>query len=93
MSVSGEVEKTPTAPVDFTELCLGFSSAALYYLGVVPVEGQSAPQKNLPLARQNIDILILLREKTKGNLSADEAALVDHLVSDLQVKLVEATRQ
>ncbi len=76
--------------VDFSGLVLGFSSAALYYLGEAPIEGKKPPQKNLPLARQNIDILDLLQEKTKGNLSPEEAKLISQLVHDLKVKLVEA---
>jgi hypothetical protein len=83
---------SPTA-VDFSGLILGFSSAALYYLGENTVEGRSISSKNLPLAKQNIDIILMLREKTKGNLSADEESLMQQLVADLQLKMVEATNQ
>lgn len=78
--------------VDFSGLILGFSSAALYYMGMATVEGKPAPQKNLPLARQNIDIIRLLKDKTKGNLSEEEAHLLDQMLPDLQLKLVEASK-
>ncbi len=83
--------QTGNAPegVDFSGLILGFSSAALYYMGLATVEGKPTVQKNLPLARQNIDIIRLLQEKTKGNLTTDEATLVEQMVSDLQVKIIE----
>lgn len=81
-----------TGPVDFSALILGFSSAALYYMGEATVEGRSAGQKNLPLARQNIDIILLLREKTKGNLTPEEEQLLAQLATDLQVKLVESAK-
>ena len=78
--------------VDFSALVLGFSSAALYYMGEATVEGRAPGQKNLPLARQNIDIILMLREKTKGNLTADEEKLLTQLVTDLQVKMVESAK-
>ena len=80
------------ADLDFSQLILGFSSAALYYLGQVPLEGSKPPQTNLPLASQNINIIALLRDKTKGNLDADELKLIEQLLADLQLKYVEATK-
>lgn len=79
--------------VDFSALILGFSSAALYYLGEAPIEGKLPPQTNLPLARQNIDILVMLAEKTKGNLSTDEDRLLHQLLGDLQLKYVDAAKR
>jgi hypothetical protein len=83
----------PASPtmVDFSGLILGFSSAALYYLGENSLEGRPLGSKSLPLAKQNIDIILMLREKTKGNLSADEEKLMQQLIIDLQLKLVEAS--
>jgi hypothetical protein len=77
--------------VDFSGLILGFSSAALYYMGEATIEGRS-PVKNLPLARQNIDIIRLLKDKTQGNLSDEESRLIQQLITDLQVKLVESSK-
>lgn len=79
--------------VDFSALILGFSSAALYYMGEATVEGRAPGQTNLPLARQNIDIILMLRDKTKGNLTPDEDRLMSQLVTDLQVKLVESGKR
>ncbi len=79
--------------VDFSALILGFSSAALYYLGEAPLEGKAPPQRNLPLARQNIDILVLLEAKTKGNLADEESRLIVQLLTDLQLKYVEAAKK
>lgn len=77
--------------VDFSGLILGFSSAALYYMGEQVVEGRRIGEKNLPLARQNIDIILLLREKTSGNLNEDERQLIETVVHDLQLRYVQAT--
>ena len=76
--------------VDFSELILGFSSAALHYMGEQVVAGLSMSEQNLPLARQNIDIILLLREKTQGNLTAEERQLVDTIAHDLQMRYVQA---
>ena len=88
MASDGGGAKPPMA-VDFSGLLLGFSSAALYYMGHTGIEGRT-PVTNLPLARQNIDILCLLRDKTQGNLSADEDKLIQQLIADLQVKMLAA---
>lgn len=82
-----------SAGVDFSALIMGFSSAALYYLGEHPVEGKAPAERNLPLARQNIDIIGLLHEKTKGNLTADEQRLITQVMSDLKVKCLEAQKK
>ena len=46
-------------------------------------------EKNLDLARQNIDLLALLKEKTKGNLTPEEQTLIDNLLYDLRLRYVE----
>lgn len=88
----GSQGQNAAASVDFSGLILGFSSAALYYLGEAPLGGQTAPDKNLPLARQNIDIIEMLQEKTKGNLTDEESKLVDQVLGDLRVKFTEASK-
>jgi hypothetical protein len=85
-------KETPEAP-DFSQLILGFSTAALLYMGENPVQGQNNPEKNLALANQNILIIKMLREKTAGNLTADEQELIDQLLTDLQIKFVNCSTQ
>ena len=72
--------------VDFSGLILGFSSAVLYYIGQSEVDGKMVGEKNLPLAKQNIRIIEMLHEKTKGNLSTDEEKLVEQVLMDLRFK-------
>lgn len=72
--------------VDFSELILGFSSAALYYLGESAIDGKKSQPVNLPLAKQNIEIVAMLERKTEGNLTSDESALVRQVLADLRVK-------
>ena len=77
----------------FSQLILGFSSAALYSLGKVDVEDRKIGKVNLPLAKHNIDILEMIREKTKGNLSTEESTLLLQVIHDLKIKFVEATSE
>jgi hypothetical protein len=83
----------PLPEIDFATFILSLGTSVLYHLGEVPgPEGQPAAP-NFPLAKQTIDILALLRDKTKGNLGPDEAQLLDSLLYDLRMKYVTATRK
>ena len=62
---------------------MGFSSAALYYLGHKAIDGKGPSEINLPMATHNIKIIKLLRDKTQGNLSQDENFLIDGVIKDL----------
>lgn len=89
---AGKDSKNTEDVVDFQALILGFSSAALYYMCENVVESRACREKNLPLARQNIDIILLLKEKTMGNLTSEETKLLEQAVADLQMKFVEASK-
>ncbi len=79
--------------VDFSGLVFGFSSAALHYLGESAIEGKSPSSANLILAQQNIDILLILRDKTKNNLTSDETTLLTQVIADLQSKFIEKSKK
>lgn len=84
-------DKSEATDVEFSSLILGFSSAALYYMAQVPLKDRKPAEINLPLASQNINIIAMLQEKTKGNLSPEEDHLIVQLLTDLKVKFVETT--
>lgn len=77
--------------VDFSSFCLSLGTSALYHLGVVPdpETGEPAPA-NLPVARQTIDSIEMLREKTHGNLDEEETKLLEGLLYELHLRYVEA---
>lgn len=81
---------TSEKKLDFSGLVLGFSSAALHYIGHQAVEGRPSKDKNLPLALYNIEILELLQEKTINNLSKEESLLLERVVADLRSKYDQA---
>ena len=82
------------AELDFGHFLMSLASSALFHLGEVVHAGESETEAgnrvNLPLAKQTIDILGMLREKTRGNLTQEEAQLLDHLLYDLRMKYVDA---
>ncbi len=83
----------PPASVDFAMLVQSIALSALHYLGLMtePEGGQTA-ERDIPLARHNIEILELLEEKTRGNLSPDEAKLIASLLYEVRMHFVEATK-
>jgi hypothetical protein len=85
--------KGELAPIAFGTLVLSLSSSALVQLGVAPTPGESAPAApNLPAAQQTIEILEMLRDKTRGNLTPDEERLLDSVLHDLHLRFVESKR-
>lgn len=83
-------EKTPT-PIDFYTFCLSLGSSAFVHLGDAPHPESGQPTVDLALAKQTIDILAMLQEKTKGNLTTDEERFLDNLVVDLKLRYVART--
>ncbi|MBN2802481.1 MAG: DUF1844 domain-containing protein [Deltaproteobacteria bacterium] len=73
-------------PIDFNTFILSLSSSAVYHMGIATYPEHGAACTNLPMAKQTIDILSLLRDKTAGNLNAEEDLLLEQLIGDLQLK-------
>ncbi len=76
--------------IDFSTFLLSISTTALYQMGLVedPETGRKT-EPNSVLARQTIDTLEMLREKTRGNLDEDETKLFDSLLYELRMRFVE----
>ena len=83
--------------IDFTMLVLSLSQTALVHLGEAPhPDGHDSappPPRNLALARQTIDLLGVLQDKTKGNLGGDEETLLETILHDLRMRFVELSKQ
>ena len=78
-------------PVDFVHLVLSLYQTALLQLGEIPdpVTGKSI--KNLTAASQSIDLLGILKEKTAGNLTSEEEKILEHSLTDLRPRFVNAS--
>jgi Domain of unknown function (DUF1844) len=89
---AAEADKTaqemPLPEISFSSLIFSLSSAAFVNLGAIPDPNSGKVEKNLALVKQTIDVLGLLKEKTRNNLSPEEETLFDHLLYDLRMAYV-----
>jgi hypothetical protein len=86
-----EAKQPPPLPdVTFSAFVYSLSTSALVHLGEIPEPITEKMDKNLPLAKQTIDILGILQEKTKGNLTQDEENLLNSFLYDLRMRYVKA---
>ena len=83
----------PLPEVNFSSFLLSLSSSTLLHLGEVADPQSGEKKKDLALAKQSIDIISLLRDKTKNNLTQEEEKLLDHLLYDLRMRFVNASKQ
>ncbi len=84
----GEADSPDLPHIDFSTFVVSLSHSALVHLGDA-AEADGSVQKDLPLARQTIDILALLQDKTKGNLDGDEERLLNQVLYALRLRFVE----
>ena len=90
---SSKKKETESFQIDFSTFIMSLTSSAFYHLGDMPDPSTGKKEVNLPAVQQTIDMLIMLREKTKGNLKEDEEKLVEQLIYELQVKYVAKTKE
>ena len=85
------VEETQLPEINFSTFIFSLSSSALFHFGEIPDPSSGTKKKNLPMAKHTIDILGMLEEKTKGNLTPDEEQLFTNILYDLRMLYVKET--
>ena len=88
-----EQETPPLPEVNFSSFLLSLSSSALLHLGEIADPQSGEKKKDLALAKQSIDIIGILKDKTKGNLSEEEEKLLENLLYDLRMRFFAASKQ
>jgi hypothetical protein len=83
-------QKGPLPEIDFNSFVFSLSTSALIQLGEIEDPFAQKLVKNLPLAKQTIDLIGMLREKTKGNLSPEEEKIIEYVLYDLRMRYVKA---
>lgn len=78
--------------IDFVSFVFSLGSTALIHLGEAPDPTTGQHAKELPLAAETIDLLSLLQEKTRGNLTPEEDRFLGALLYDLRLRYVEAAK-
>jgi hypothetical protein len=76
----------------FNEFLMGIASSAFIYLGLVEHPATGRRQVDMTAAKESIDMLVMLREKTKGNLTRGEEKFFEDLLSDLKMQYVRMRR-
>ena len=89
-------EKKPPAdlpPINFATFVVSLSSSVLIHLGLAPDPVSGETRKELSVAKQTIDILSMLKDKTKGNLAKEEDQLMESILYDLRMRYVEEVKK
>ncbi len=90
---ASETQQEPLPEINFSTFVISLSTQALMHLGEIvnPISGKIDP--DVPAAKQMIDMLVMIREKTGGNLNANEDRLMQDILFDLRMKYVEAVKK
>ena len=86
-----EPDERPFPEINFTSFIFSLSTTAMYHFGDFPDPVTKETRRNLPAAKQTIDILTLLKTKTEGNLDEDEKQLLDGILYELRMRFVKET--
>jgi hypothetical protein len=78
-----------TIPLSFSAFATSLGIQALIKMGELDVPDSGKKEIDLEGAQETIDLLLMLKEKTKGNLTSEEATLLNSLIPDLQMKFVQ----
>jgi hypothetical protein len=92
MTESSEKQKPPhkLPPPSFSLLVATFASQAMVAFGKAPDPIEGKTEVRLELARHAIDMLDILEQKTKGNLEAEEAAMLEGILHQLRMEFMDA---
>jgi hypothetical protein len=86
---ASETDDTSVPEINFASFLFSLSTTAMYHFGDFPDPVTKESSRNLPAAKQTIDILSILKTKTEGNLSEDEKQLLDGILYELQMRFVK----
>jgi len=84
-----DAESFQLPEINFATFIFSLNSSVLVHLGIIDDPASGKKVKNLILAKQTIDILGMLEEKTRGNLTEDEKSMLKHMLYDLRMIYVK----
>ena len=92
----GEKPKSPEESlpeINFSTFVISLSTQALMHLGEIPNPLSGEVERDIPVAKQMIDIIGMLREKSRGNLDQGEEKLMEEVLFDLRMRYVDAVKK
>lgn len=75
--------------IEFLTLIASFTTSGMVGLGKIPNPVNNKIEKNMDQAKHSIDILLMLKEKTKGNLKEEEEKILQNAIADLQINFIQ----
>ncbi len=84
-----ETEEAPLPEMNFAGFIFSLSTTAMYHFGDFPDPVTKEGRRNLPAAKQTIDILSILKTKTEGNLDEREKEMLDGILYELRMRYVK----
>jgi hypothetical protein len=82
-------DELPLPTVNFSTFVISLNASALVHLGAIEDPTTGGKIKNLPMAKQTIDMLSMLQEKTQGNLTTEEENILKSVLYDLRILYVK----
>ncbi len=79
--------------IDFATFVLSLSHSVLMHLGDAPDPSGGVTRRDVGMAKQTIDLLSLIQEKTAGNLTGEEERLLNQVMIDLRARYEEVVRE
>jgi hypothetical protein len=92
-STAGKPQHEPLPAINFSTFVISLSTQALMHLGEIPDPISGKVDADVEVAKQMVDIIAMLKDKTRGNLSSSEDRLMDDILFDLRMKYVEAVKK
>lgn len=86
-------EDLPLPPPTFEFLTLSLRTEAEIHLGLIGRRAEQRPKPNFRLARHTIDLMAMLEEKTRGNLTLEEKRLLENSLTELRFRFVQALEE
>jgi hypothetical protein len=91
-TIAGGPEAGASSPSDFHTFLMSLSMSVLYHLGEIEGPDGRPGQVELSVAKETIDVIAMLQEKTRGNLTPPEEHLILNLLADLRLRYVEKSK-
>jgi hypothetical protein len=82
-------ESFPLPPASFEFLTLSFKTQAEVHMGLLHLGGEEKVKPNAQLARHTIDMMAMLQEKTRGNLTLEEQRLLENSLTELRFRFIQ----
>lgn len=86
-------ERATSSEINFSTFVISISTQALMHLGEIPNPVDGKVEKDVLVAKQMIDIMNVLREKTQGNLDQAEQKLLEDALYDVRMRYVEVVKK